>query len=139
LLLSLLKKKSVLRVDLLTHYQRNRLLRLLWLKADVIFTLLKPTAQWELHELYQPSLDLIPEELDRHVATLHRDKPSLLNRVGKYYKQLESTYLFLIDAGFSLVRDGLGFRRAVMKLIAQRDNESYFRGYRPQRRLAQSV
>lgn len=116
------------RVDLSTHYRRHRLLRLLWLQADSAFGLLKPSAQWELHELYQPSIDLVPEELDHHIAGLRRKKPSLINRAGKHYKSLEQIYVSLVTAGIGLEGDGQTFRRAINRLIANRDIPSNVRG-----------
>ena len=116
------------RVDSSTHYRRHQLLRLIWLKADNAFGLLKPNAQWELHELYQPSIDLIPEELERHLTEIRRTKPSLLNRAGKHYRFLGHIYVSLVTAGLDLEGDGRAFRLAINKLIAQRDDSSYFRG-----------
>lgn len=126
------------RVDLTAHYRRHRLLRLLWLKADSAFGLLKPAAQRELHELYQPSIDLIPEELERHLAEIRKTKPSLFNRAGKHYKFLEQIYVSLVSAGIDLDGDGRAFRLAITKLTTQRDDSSYFRGGSPQAPVSRS-
>lgn len=124
------------RVDLPTHFRRHRLLRLLWLKAPSTFALLKPNAQWELHELYQPSRDIGLDELELHIAGIHRTKASLLNRAGKYYRVLERVYVSLLSAGLDLEGDGRDFRRAVTRLISQRDVQSNSRGgYSPQPHL----
>lgn len=60
-----------------------------------LFGPLTVEVQWQLHEYYQPSLDLDEASLTRLRTELDQPKPSLAHQAGKHFKLLESTFIRL--------------------------------------------
>ncbi|MEO5535342.1 MAG: hypothetical protein ABIR17_09460 [Pseudolysinimonas sp.] len=85
------------RVTTNQQLDRHQLLRLLWLEAPVIFSILTPQEQWDLHELSRPNEQLTEAELAEHLAGLRKTKPSLANKVGKTYRVIERVHQTLLE------------------------------------------
>jgi len=66
------------------HRSRRALFVTLWLEEHQFFALLPPAAQWEVHRLYAPSLDLTDDMVLARVSEASKREPSLANRVGKH-------------------------------------------------------
>jgi hypothetical protein len=84
------------------HHHRHSLLRLLWLEAPIIFSILSPAEQWDLHELYRPSEHLTEAGLAAHLVERRQAKPSLASKVGKTYKLIERIQQSLVTYGIPL-------------------------------------
>lgn len=74
------------------HLIRRSLFALLWVEASPFFALLSPSAQWEVHRLYAPSLGLTDDELLARIANVSKREPSLAKRVGKRWSHVSRLY-----------------------------------------------
>jgi hypothetical protein len=100
------------RITINQQYRRYSLLRLLWIDAPKIYSLLRPAQQWELHEFYQSSRHVDFDEFELHISNLQTSSPSLCSRAGKHFRVLETAYLKLRSQGVDL-SDQIAFSQAL--------------------------
>lgn len=83
------------RVTNSEHYRRHQFLQMLWREPglDVFFSLIGTTAQWRLHDYYQPDKDLDEADFNRHRKAVDRDNPLLTHVVGKNFRTIESAFV----------------------------------------------
>ncbi len=109
------------RVNDLNHLGRSDLLRICWFVIPQFFALLPPAAQWEVHRLYDPSLNLDDELVLARIKAAHASDPSLAQRVGKHYKVIFTRYKLYADqvskANFAAIR--LLLRRDILFLACK--------------------
>ena len=121
------------RVSLDHHLGRGDLLIACWLLIPQFFALLSPTAQWELHRFYGPSLDLTDEQTLARIKAAAVTEPSLPQRVRKHYKVIFTRYKLYADQvgkeNFALIRELL--RRDLADLLTAIELEG--KGRRPRR------
>lgn len=76
------------RISFHQFYDRHRSLKRLWLECNDTFSYVTFAQQRVLHDYYQPTRFLTPEELHEHWTEISKTQPSLPNRAGKSYHQL---------------------------------------------------
>lgn len=81
------------------YYQRRLLLRNIWQRRRVVFSVLSVHAQQELHRFYQPSEKLTLEEVRAHRGGVRQAEPSLANRAGKHYRRIRELYVSAVTLG----------------------------------------
>ena len=91
------------------HLGRRDLLVACWKFVPEAIGLLPPHAQWELHRLYAPSLELSDDEFLEHMRLVLEQEPSLAQRVGKHYRVIFTVYKRHADdvgkTNFAVIRD----------------------------------
>lgn len=83
------------RVTLAEHYRRHQFVRMLFdeTKLQVLFALVDPGKQYELHDYYATDKDFDEGEYEAYRRDRDLVDPSLANRAGKHFKAVEDAFI----------------------------------------------
>jgi len=102
------------RISSSEYLMRRLLLRAAWLDHPVLFTILPPNKQWEVHAYFRPSQDLGDEELLECRRITNKTNPGLAQQASRSYARLVDLF-HRID---SLAKgDDITFNQIFMQLI----------------------
>jgi hypothetical protein len=86
------------------YYDRHRFLCLAWKEFPALYTILPPTAQWDIHRFYKPTADITKEELLAYRKQVSKDYPSLPNRAGQYFSRMYVLFRVAFESGQGDIR-----------------------------------
>jgi hypothetical protein len=76
---------------------RHEFLQRAWYDFQIIYTILSPQAQWDLHDYYRPQDDLSTERLITHREAITKQFPSLPNKAGKSYLYIHDICVLALE------------------------------------------
>ncbi|HEY4963492.1 MAG TPA: hypothetical protein VIH90_02230 [Candidatus Saccharimonadales bacterium] len=99
------------------YLQRHLTLQVLWKDYKIVFGIVSPNAQWNLHRYYQTKLDLQDSELLARRKSLQQAEPSLAQRAGKTFRRIDVVARYALEESKG---DTIAFSRSIMGLTPAR-------------------